>query len=119
MVRGIPKGSLRRASIREQYERYLPWMSRPGVHVVRYEQLVGRPEQELGEMLAHLRRFGFVSGKADQAFVSRLRERMSPAKSETFRKGGAGGWREHFTDRNRAQFEEVAGDLLQELGYGS
>jgi hypothetical protein len=94
-------------------------MDRPGVHVVRYEQLVGRPEQELGEMLGHLRRLGFVSSEADQDLVPRLRERMSPARSETFRKGGAGGWREHFTDRNRVQFEQVAGDLLQELRYGA
>jgi hypothetical protein len=117
MIQGIPEGRLRRANIREQFDRYTPWMKRPEVHLVRYEDLVGRPEQELGLMLGHLRRLGFASGESDEALVPRLRARMAPAKSETFRKGGAGGWRQYFTDRNRAQFERVAGDLLRELGY--
>ncbi len=119
MIRGIPQGPLKRASVREVYDRFLPWMKRPEVCLVRYEQLVNQTEETLGRMLGYLRGRGFASDDADEFLVSRLRDQMAPSKSETFRQGGTGGWRQHFTDGNREQFDRVAGDLLQVLGYAS
>lgn len=34
-----------------------------------------------------------------------------------YRKGVRGDWRNHFTDEDKRQFKEIAGDLLIELGY--
>jgi len=117
MIRGIPEGPLQRANVRQQYERFLPWMKRPDVCLVRYEQLVGEPDETLGSMLGYARARGLTLKETDSALAARLRQRMSPAASETFRKGGAGGWRRHFTKRNLRTFEAVAGDLLMTLGY--
>jgi hypothetical protein len=117
MIRGIPDGPLQRVGIREQYDRFLPWLSRPAVCAVRYERLVEDPDDVLRAMLGYLGGRGFAPREPEAALVPRLRERMAPEKSETFRKGGAGGWKQHFTDRNREQFNAATGDLLQVLGY--
>jgi hypothetical protein len=46
-----------------------------------------------------------------------LVEAIQPKKSHTFRSGKTGGWREYFTDEYKALFKDVAGDLLDRLGY--
>ncbi|HET7009902.1 MAG TPA: sulfotransferase domain-containing protein [Anaerolineales bacterium] len=117
IIQGISEGPLRRASVRQHFERFIPWMQQPEVCLVRYERLVQEPEATLGSMLEYLRRRGFAAKEEDAKLISRLRAGMAPSRSETFRKGGAGGWRQHFTEHNREQFEAVAGDLLQVLGY--
>ena len=38
-------------------------------------------------------------------------------KKSHYRKGMAGDWRNYFTDNHKAEFKEVAGDILIELGY--
>jgi hypothetical protein len=119
MIRGVPEGALQRVDIRTHFERYLPWMHHPQVCLVRYEDLTGGPEAELGRMLGYLRERGFSTPQPDSELVPRLREGMAPQRSETFRKGGAGGWREYFTSHNRAVFDQVAGDLLEALGYAA
>lgn len=117
MVRGIPDGPFQRANVRQQFDRFIPWMKHADVCLVRYEQLIREPDETLMSMLAHARARGLTLNETDSALAARLRQRMSPAASETFRKGGAGGWRQHFTTRNRGTFEAVAGDLLTTLGY--
>jgi hypothetical protein len=79
--------------------------------------LTGEPDETLGSVLGYVRARGLTLKETDSVLVARLRQRMSPAASETFRKGGAGGWRQHFTKRNLRTFEAVAGDLLMTLGY--
>jgi hypothetical protein len=117
MIRGIDQGPQRRADIRAIYQRYLPWLSRPDVCRIRFEELVTSPEDVLAALLTYLRSRGFESSESDGDLVPRLRVWMSPSRSETFRKGGVGEWREHFTRRNEQEFAAVAGDLLQVLGY--
>jgi hypothetical protein len=117
LIRGIPHGPLRRADIRRQYERYLPWIGRPGMCLVRYEALVNDPERSLLAIVRHLTARGFVARLTDEQLVDRLRAQMAPGRSETFRRGGSGGWAEFFTARNRKTFQAVAGDLLDVLGY--
>ena len=117
MIRGIPEGPLRRVGVRQQYDRYLPWVDRPGVCLIRYEHLVQDPDRSVGDILRHLKARGFAAAGTDEASRRRLREQMAPERSETFRKGGSGGWRQHFTEGNRKHFREAAGDLLQVLGY--
>jgi hypothetical protein len=41
---------------------------------------------------------------------------MQPAKSHTYRKGATGGWRQSFTEQHKAEFKNVAGELLVKLG---
>ncbi|MGH3086623.1 MAG: sulfotransferase domain-containing protein [Rubrobacteraceae bacterium] len=89
---------------------------------VRYEDLLTRPEQELGRLLR------FLGADADERTVSRCVEAVSFEKlskgrkpgqeaASFYRKGVAGDWKNVFTERNRRDFEEKAGDLLVKLGY--
>jgi hypothetical protein len=117
LINGIPEGELRRAGIYDQYMRFVPWVERPEVHVVRFEELIADPERELGRMLDYLNGFGFSAEIGRDAAIERLRLHMDPSRSNTYRKGRTGAWKAHFTDANRRQLKRVAGELLIRLGY--
>ncbi len=89
---------------------------------VRYEDLLERPEEEVGRLL------GFLGADASEQTVRRCvsaasfsklaggRERGQEAAS-FFRKGIAGDWKNVFTKQDKQTFKSIAGDLLVELGY--
>jgi hypothetical protein len=116
-IQGIADGEFQFADINTIYERYLGWLERPEVCVLRFEDLIAHPEAQLGRLLDHLEARGFEPARPREAHVKALREQMDPRKSGTFRKGKAGGWREHFTPPHKALFKDLAGDLLIRLGY--
>ena len=90
---------------------------------VRYEDLLERPEQELGRILR------FLGVSADKEVVGRSaraesfekrsggRKRGQEDSTSARRKGVAGDWKHVFTERDKAIFKEFAGELLIELGY--
>lgn len=119
LIRGIPEGPRQRVNVREHYERFLPWLSRPEVCVLRFEDLLRQREVELTRVLAHLEKHGAALDAPQERAISILADEMAPRKSETFRQGRAQGWRDHFTPANQEQFRSVAGDLLERLGYES
>ena len=53
------------------------------------------------------------------ACVAAMTARIAPEKSHTFRSGKKAGWQKEFTAEHRRRFDELAGDLLIELGYES
>jgi len=90
---------------------------------VRYEDLLGRPEDEVGRIL---RLLGADDGEetvrrcVEAASFERLsggRERGEEDSSSFFRKGVAGDWRGFFTEEDRRIFKQEAGELLIDLGY--
>lgn len=116
-IYGIPEGQYRFADIRTIYERYLGWLDYPQVCVVRFEDLVADPPRQLQRILEHLQAHGLQLALPEEQALAILAAQMDPRKSDTYRKGRAGGWREHFTERNKAQFKEVTSDLLIRMGY--
>ncbi|MEJ7841888.1 MAG: sulfotransferase [Rubrobacter sp.] len=90
---------------------------------VRYEDLLARPEEEMGRLLRFLGAasdrgsVGRCVGAASFEKLSKGRTRGEEDPTSFFRKGVVGDWRGAFTERDRRVFEEVAGDLLAELGY--
>lgn len=116
-MRGIPDGKFQFADINTIYERYLGWLERPEVCVLRFEDLVGDPEAQLSRLLDHLEAHGFAPGRPRDTDLATLIAQMDPRKSGTFRKGKAGGWREHFTPEHKELFNKIAGELLIRLGY--
>ena len=117
LIRGIPEGDLKRAGITEQYARFLPWLEQTQVCTIRFEDLVTDAPAQLGRLLDHLKQFGFVPDVPRSDAVTKLAIHMDPSRSNTYREGKTGGWREQFTKANKRQFKELAGDLLIELGY--
>ncbi|HEX5849540.1 MAG TPA: sulfotransferase [Rubrobacter sp.] len=92
---------------------------------VRYEDLLGDPEEEVGRLLA------FLSVGSDEKSVKRCveaasferlskgRKRGEEDPSSFFRKGVAGDWKRAFTGADRETFDREAGGLLLRLGYRS
>jgi Sulfotransferase family len=90
---------------------------------VRYEDLLKKPDEEVGRLLE------FLGADASEETVERCvssasferlsggRERGEEDPSSFFRKGVAGDWRGYFTGEDRRVFKEAAGELLIKLGY--
>lgn len=93
---------------------------------VRYEDLWSDPRMELERILA------FYGIEAPEAFFRRaLATKISEPedlkanfestarflRKNTARRGGVGGWRDHFSDSLKEEFKAFAGELLIDLGY--
>lgn len=90
---------------------------------IRYEDLLARPDEELGKLLR------FLGADASQETVNECieanrfekwaegRKKGQEESSAFYRKGVAGDWRNVFTEKDRTVFKEVAGEALIELGY--
>jgi hypothetical protein len=110
----------------------------PGTyHEVHYEELVADPESVLREvaetielpwdpsMLAYHERAGERMGEVERDFTPGGGEVISASERadqhalvrEPPRSDRAGRWREQMSAEDRAAFEEIAGELLGELGY--
>jgi len=103
--------------IRRRFEPYLPWLERPEVHSLRYEDIVHDQAASLEGILEHAIRRGFSLSGGREWGLQVLAQAIDPARSPTFRSGQTGGWRQHFTPEISALFKEVSGDLLLRLGY--
>lgn len=89
----------------------------------RYEDLLRRPEEEMGRI------FDFLGADASEGTVKECVEATSfqltsgreqgeeESSSVKFRKGVAGDWKNVFTERDKEIFKREAGDLLVKLGY--
>ena len=90
---------------------------------LRYERLVGAPEQELARVLSFLGADAAprsIETCLEGARFDELSGGRTPGQEEVtsfFRKGVVGDWQNHFDDADCAAFEENAGALLTELGY--
>ncbi len=90
---------------------------------VRYEDLLERPNEEVGRLL------GFLGVDTDEALVehcvssasfeklSKGRERGQEDPASFYRKGVAGDWKYLFDERDKEIYKEEAGELLIRLGY--
>ncbi len=51
------------------------------------------------------------------AYAMQMASRIAPHKSHTFRSGKKAGWAREFTAEHSRLFDEIAGELLIDLGY--
>jgi hypothetical protein len=103
--------------IRERFEPYLPWLDRPEVLTLHFEDFITDRGATLARVLAHAEARGFKHAFRQNDAITILARCIDPAHSPTFREGKVGGWRDRFTPDHRALFKRLAGDLLIRLGY--
>jgi hypothetical protein len=90
---------------------------------VRYEDLLERPNEEVGRLARFLgadarqKAVRQAVGSASFERLSKGRERGREDTSSFYRKGIAGDWKNHFTERDKEIYKEEAGELLIRLGY--
>jgi hypothetical protein len=90
---------------------------------VRYEDLLAEPVGEVMRLLEFLEADSdeeVARGCVEAASFEQLsggRTQGEEASSSFYRKGIAGDWKNHFTEKDRRVFKEEAGELLIQLGY--
>lgn len=104
-------------SVRTSYERYFGYLDNPDVFLLRFEDLRLDPGAQVSRMLTWIAQRGGLDIPASPDSVSAILKGTSPGGSNTFRKGSVGEWKRHFTPGAKRMFDDVAGDLLQVLGY--
>jgi len=107
-------------NIRLMYMVFAGWLDAPNTHTLYFEDIVGdskhksdHVDKTVGEMLT------FLGLSPEPALIHDIvSEGMNPKRTQkVFRKGRSGDWRNHYTPEHIAAFEQVAGDLLSQLGY--
>ncbi len=103
--------------IRSRFEPYLPWLDSKEVCSLRYEDLLTDTQREVVRIFDHAVSRGFVYRGQSSTAVKTLQRAIKPSASPTFRSGGSGAWKQHFTPKTKKLFKDVSGDLLLRLGY--
>jgi len=100
------------------------WHGRTG-RLIHYEHFLAEPARQLRELAAALTSQNYPEDKTHAVVAAHTKERFAAALSLVFkhntfvRKGVAGDWKNHFSERNIADFKALAGEALILLGYES
>jgi hypothetical protein len=100
-----------------------PALLGPNYTEVHYEDLLERPNEEVGRLARFLgadtseKAVQQAVGSASFEKLSKGRERGQEDTSSLYRKGVAGDWNNYFTERDKEIYKEEAGKLLIRLGY--
>lgn len=107
------------------------WVAAPNRLLVRYEDLLAEPERHFARMIKFLgaansmpdlqrlrRAIAFSSFKSLAAQEAQTGYRANgPSGENFFRKGKAGGWRDHLTAAQAGKISADHGEIMQKLGY--
>ncbi|PWH16907.1 MAG: hypothetical protein DDG59_08695 [Anaerolineae bacterium] len=104
-------------SLAERLKPYLEWCKEPNVLTIRYEAFFENRPAVLQQILEQALGRGFRLSHTVEDALRVLESHIQPQRSPTFRKGGAGGWRQAFTPRHKELFKEYCPGILVELGY--
>jgi hypothetical protein len=116
-ITGIERGALKMVSVKQRYEGVFAWLEQPGVMCLRFEDLINNRAATLNAMLDEVERTGYKIPTPREKALEVLVKAIQPKKSHTYRSGKTGGWKEYFTGQHKELFKDVAGDLLDRLGY--
>lgn len=103
--------------IRRRFEPYLPWLERPEMLPLRFEDFLSDPENAFTRIFDHAVARGLTIIGEKGSALRQLAASVHPERSPTFRQGRSGAWKDKFTPEITALFKDVAGDLLVSLGY--
>ncbi|MEM6978062.1 MAG: sulfotransferase domain-containing protein, partial [Planctomycetota bacterium] len=104
-------------NIGERFANYSGWLTVEDSYAVKYEALMDHRRKETIRDMANFYCHHAAEPPEPDFLSHRMMAGIDGNRSHTMRKGGSGGWRDAFTDRCKAVFKEIAGDLLVELGY--
>jgi len=116
-ITGIDRDGLKMVSVKQRYEGVFEWLDQPGVMCIRFEDLIKDRDATLEAMLDEVEKTGYRIPTPRERALEILVTAIQPKKSNTFRSGKTGGWREYFTEEHKSLFKDVTGDLLVKLGY--
>jgi tetratricopeptide (TPR) repeat protein len=107
-------------SVFDSYVNYAIKWSGPNTLIVRYEDIIGTKfggnDKTVIKTLKSIMDFVGVQID-DETLARRIAQGSDPAKSDTFRFGGKGNWRQEFKPHHVTQMKAVGPALLSTLGY--
>lgn len=112
-----PIAGLEYPDIGARFRRYQGWLDDANCLAVRFEDLAGDERPAVVRRMAEFYARRCAAPPDVDACAESMMACVAPDKSHTFRKGKKAGWQKEFTAAHRRRFDEVAGDLLIELGY--
>jgi sulfotransferase 6B1 len=112
-----PIPGLEYPNIAERFARYADWLQRDDCLPIRFEDLASENRHTVIRQMADFYAAHCNRSIDVDACVRAMTDSIAPHKSHTFRSGKKAGWQREFAAEHRRVFEELAGDLLIELGY--
>jgi hypothetical protein len=100
-----------------RFSRYRGWLGRDDCLALRYEDLSSDDRPAMIRRIAEFYARHCRTSVDIDACVALMTACVKPEKSHTFRSGRKTGWRNEFTAEHCRRFDELAGELLIELGY--
>jgi hypothetical protein len=100
-----------------RFGRYQGWLGRDDCLAIKFEDLASERRPEVIRHIAEFYANHCAAGLDIDSCVTAMTARIAPEKSHTFRSGKRAGWQKEFTADHRRRFDELAGNLLIELGY--
>ncbi|EIM96466.1 sulfotransferase [Paraburkholderia hospita] len=92
-------------------------------HTIRYEDFLANPHAALGATIKTMTGVDMPPSLLEYAVSAHTKEKFAQSLSRTFkhntfvRKGVAGDWKNHFSDRNTECFNQIAAEAMALLGY--
>ncbi|GJQ53191.1 MAG: hypothetical protein HKUEN02_20380 [Anaerolineaceae bacterium] len=115
-ILGRPDAGIEFPNIAERFAPYMDWLNHPEVLSIHFEDLINDRAATLTRILDHfLTRVPLHSPR--ELILDSLESSINPSRSPTFRSGKTGEWKKYFTDEHKKIFDDVAGDMLEKLGY--
>ncbi len=114
-----PIAGLEYPNIGARFARYQGWLRRDDCLSIRFEDLASESRLNVIRRIAEFYARHCAAGLDIDACVAAMTACIAPEKSHTFRSGKKAGWQMEFTAEHRRRFDELAGELLIELGYES
>lgn len=112
-----PVAGLEYPNIAARFARYQGWLKRDDCLAIRFEDLASEGRDAAIRRLAEFYSSRCASPIDIDAAVAAMAACIAPEKSHTFRSGKKAGWQSEFNAEHRRRFDELAGDLLIDLGY--
>ncbi len=112
-----PKPTIDYPHIGARFARYQGWLGCDECMAIKFEDLVSERRTEVTQQAAKFYAARSPGPVDVEACAQTMSDRIAPEKSHTFRRGKKAGWQKEFTAEHRRLFDEVAGELLIELGY--
>jgi hypothetical protein len=112
-----PITGLEYPNIGARFARYQGWLRRDDCLPIRFEDLASESRPAVIRRIAEFYARHCAAGLDIDACVAAMTACIAPEKSHTFRSGKKAGWQMEFTAEHRRRFDELAGELLIELGY--
>ncbi len=116
---GIPDGEVdyEYPDVGSRFAPYAGWLNQPDCCCVRFEDLAGpRRRETITRMASFFVEHSNVDA-SPTALAAAAEANIDPGRSRTFRKGRVGGWSGVLTERHLEAMRDVAGPLMEKLGY--